>query len=435
MRAGARNIQVKFNAARLTHFGGIYLLHQFLQHIRLRSYLCHHLSYDQRNNRYTLTELLLALIYPMILGLEKIEVSALLKTNGVFQYLTGLPSFPNPTTLRRFLTRCAPLLLPELRAVHNDLRAHFLCLPYTPSSFWIDCDSTARTLYGNQEGALKGYNPSHPGKKSYHPLILTEAHLGECLGGVLRPGNVHTAEGIEELLNTVLLLLPHHNRLRLRADAGFYSGDFVALLKEKRIVFVIVAHLTSPVKSRIGGLRYEHASPIFSTSEFRYQPHGWNQKERFVALRRKLPKEETGSQTTLFTLDRYAYSVVVTNLDLEPYNVFQFYQDRSAMERIVRTLKEDYPFGKAPTNSFMANALYAELSLLAYNLMTWFKRLCLPDDWQSFTLPTIRHRLLMMPGEFVRSKNIPTLRFPGNSLYQDTFYYAQDRIKKLTPLV
>ncbi|MFQ5799182.1 MAG: transposase [Bacteroidota bacterium] len=199
--------------------------------------------------------------------------------------------------------------------------------------------------------------------------------------------------------------------------------------------FVIVAHLTSPLKARIGTLRYEHASSIFSTSGFRYQPHGWKQKERFVVLRRKLPKEEPRSQTTLFTLDRYAYSVVVTNLDLEPYNVFQFYQDRSAMERIVRTLKEDYPFGKAPTNSFTANALYAELSLLAYNLMTWFKQLCLPDDWQSFTLPTIRHRLLMMPGEFVRSKNIPTLRFPRNSLYQDTFYYAQDRIKKLTPLV
>ena len=85
MRAGARNIQIEFNAARLTHFGGIYLLHQFLQHIRLRSYLYQHLSYDQRNNRYTLSELLLALIYPMILGLEKIEVSSLLKTNGVFQ--------------------------------------------------------------------------------------------------------------------------------------------------------------------------------------------------------------------------------------------------------------------------------------------------------------------------------------------------------------
>lgn len=434
MRSGARKIRTKFTAAGLTHFGGVYLLHQFLQQAHLRSFLYHQLNFPQRNTRYTLTELILALMYPMILGLEKIEVSALLKTNGIFQYLTGLPSFPNPTTLRRFLLRAAPSLLSQLRNVHNELRAHFLLLPHMPSSFWLDCDSTAQTLYGNQEGALKGYNPAHPGKKSYHPLIITEAHRGDCLGGVLRPGNAHTADGIQKLLTDVLRVLPHHNRLRLRADAGFYDGDFVALLKENHIDFVLVAHMTSPVKARLGGLRYHRVSSIFSTAEFQYQPYGWNAKERFVVLRRRIPDEETESQTTLFTLDRYAYSIIATNLELEPYHVFQFYQDRSAMERIVRTLKEDYPFAKAPTNSFEANALYAELSLLAYNLIVWFKRLCLPDDWQSFTLPTIRHRLLMMPGMFVRSGNIPTLRFPRNSLYQDTFHYAQEQIKKLTPL-
>lgn len=435
MRQGTSNVRTKFTAAGLTHFGGIYLFHQFLQQLKLRSYLAVNISYPQRNNRYTLSELLLALMYPMILGLEKIEVSAFLKTNGVFQYLTGLPSFPNPTTLRRFLVRSAPGLLPQLSKVHNDLRANFLCFPHTSSSFWFDCDSTVQTLYGNQEGALKGYNPDEPGKKSYHPLVVTESHLKDCLGGFLRPGNAHTAEGIENLLKTIFSFLPHHNRLRLRADAGFYDGNFISLLKENHVQFAIVARLTSPLKLKVGGLRYRRISSVFSTAEFHYQPHGWKEKERFVILKRKLPAEKIEPQTTLFSLDRYAYSIIVTNLDLEPYNVFQFYQDRSAQERIVRTLKEDYPFGKAPTNSFIANALYAELSLLAYNLVTWFKRLCLPDNWQSFTLPTIRHRLLMMPGEFVRSRNIPTLRFPRNDPYQDTFHYAQERIKKLSSFV
>lgn len=387
MRSGARKIRTKFTATGLTHFGGVYLLHQFLQQLRIRSFLAINLSYAQRNNRYTTSELLLALMYPMILGLEKIEVSALLKTNGVFQYLTGLPSFPDPTTLRRFLVRSAPLLMPQLRDVHNTLRSRFLAIPQIPSSFWLDGDSTVQTLYGNQEGAVKGYNPSHPGKKSYHPLIITEAHRGDCLGGILRPGNAHTADGIADMLTAILSFLPHHNRMRFRADAGFYDGDFVALLKERLVNFAIVAHMTLPVKNRVGGLRYTDVSSIFSTAEFQYQPHGWKEKERFVVLRRKLPDEEPGQQTTLFTLDRYAYSVIVADLELEPYHVFQFYQDRSAMERIVRTLKEDYPFGKAPTNSFEANALYAELSLLAYNLITWFKYLCLPDEWQYARFP------------------------------------------------
>ena len=64
--------------------------------------------YPRRNNDYSLSQMLLALIYPIILGLDRIETSSLLRSNGTFQHVTGLPGFPNPQTLRRFL-RNAPL--------------------------------------------------------------------------------------------------------------------------------------------------------------------------------------------------------------------------------------------------------------------------------------------------------------------------------------
>lgn len=435
MHHGARKVRIVFTASSLTHFGGVYLLHQFLQQIQFRSFLARTLRFPQRNHRYTISELVIAHLYPMILGLEKIEVSALLKTNGTFQYLTGLPDFPHPTTLRRWLVRgAAGGLRPQLRDAHDRLRHHFLGLPTLPSSFWLNCDSTVKTLYGHQEGAEKGYNPEHRGKRSYHPLLVTEAHRGDSLAGILRPGNAASADGIQTLIARALGLLPHHVRLRLRADAGFYDGKFIEFLRENGISFVIVARLTTLLKSRVAGLRYHRISERFAVAEFRYQPFGWKQKERFVVLRRKVP-DDPEAPLTLFTLDRYAYSAIVTDLNLEPYHVFQFYNDRAALERIIRILKDDYPFGSAPTTSFEANALYAELSLLAYDLMIWFKRLCLPDEWQPFTLPTIRHRLLMIPGAFVKSRNIPTLRFPKNCLYQDVFRSTQAHIKKLDPLI
>lgn len=435
MRSGARKVRASFTAAALTHFGGIFLLHSFLQQIRLRTYLSDLITYRERNNRYTISELLLALIYPMILGLENVEVSALLKTNGVFQYLTGLPAFPDPTSLRRFLIRSAPTLLPELCAAHDALRARFLCLPTVPSSLWLDCDSTVRTLFGHQEGAAVGYNPRQRGRRSYHPLLIREAHLDDILGGLLRPGNATSADRIQELIKDVMLMLPRGVAVRLRADAGFYDGDFVSFLKEKCISFVIVADCTGPIKRRLSGLRYQRVSSAISMAKFHYQPMRWGDKERFVVLRKKLPDDPAIPQGTLLTLNRYAYRVLTTNLPLTSYGVFQFYDDHAGVERVIRTLNDDYPFGRAATNNFEANALYAELSMLAYNLISWFKRLCLPKEWQSYTLPTIRHRLLMIPGEFTRSKNIPTLRFPRNNLYQDTFAEAQARIKQLTPLI
>lgn len=434
-RRGALRVRTAFTAAQLTHFGGITLLHQFLQQLMLRTFLSRALSYRDRNNRYSVSEMLLAFIYPMILGLENIEVSALLRTNGVFQYLTGLPSFPDPTALRRFLIRAAPDLLPELRRVHNELRAHFLILPAAPSSIWLDCDSTVRTLYGHQEGAEVGYNPTHRGKRSYHPLLIREAHRDDIVGGLLRPGNAASADRIKELIKEVLAMLSRAVEVRLRADAGFYDGEFVRFLKENRISLVIVADCTGPIKRRISGLRYQQISSEISVAEFHYQPQRWDTRERFVVLRKKLSDDPAIPQGTLLTLNRYAYRVLVTNLPLTPYGVFQFYDGRAGVERVIRTLKDDYPFARAATGHFEANALYAELSMLAYNLIIWFKRLCLPPEWQAFTLPTIRHRLLLIPGAFTRTGNVPALRFPRNNLYQDTFTFAQAKIKKLTPLL
>lgn len=431
-RTGSRNVNVSFTAGKLTHFGGVYLVHCFLQQLQVRTFLSRLLRMNERNRFFSTTEHVSALLYPMILGLNTIECSALLGTNGVFQYLTGIPRFPNPTTIRRFLVRTSPVLLPKLRVAHNELRSRFLALPFTRSSYWLDFDSTAKTLYGNQEGVVKGYNPGHPGRKSYHPLVCTEAHLKDVLGGGLRHGNAHTADGVVEMFEEVVRLLPHVNRLRVRADAGFFDGDFVAKLNEKAN-FAVVAPVYRSMRLRLPGLRYKRVNDIESTAEFRYQPHTWDKPHRFVVLREKL-SEKRREQLTLFTSKAYAYHMIVTNLGITPYGVFDFYQDRTGLERIIRILKDDLPFGKAPTKQFDPNALYAELSLLSYNMMVWFRRLCLPDDWQTYSVEILRRRLFSIPGEFTRTGNRPKLKLPKNSPYQNEFLYALERIKKLSSL-
>jgi hypothetical protein len=96
-----------FTGDQLTRFGGIFLLHRFFQRVRLRQRFREEVRFRQRNNAYTIPEMLLALLYPIILGLGRIETTELLQRNGVFQTLTGLPAYPNPTALRRFLRRFA----------------------------------------------------------------------------------------------------------------------------------------------------------------------------------------------------------------------------------------------------------------------------------------------------------------------------------------
>jgi len=66
MKRSPKNLQITFSGQRLTHFGGLYLLQKYYQKINLRSLLSQYIRFSQRNNRYTIAEEILALIYPIL---------------------------------------------------------------------------------------------------------------------------------------------------------------------------------------------------------------------------------------------------------------------------------------------------------------------------------------------------------------------------------
>jgi len=426
-----RNLIVSFSGASLTHFGGICLLQSFFKRLTLRKQLRHYLHFPQRNNRYSVSEAILALIYPISLGLGRLETTHLLKHNGVFQYLTGLPAYPDPTTLRRFLLRMAPLALSRLRRLHDRFLLSMIVKPKPPTRVIFDLDSTVLILYGKQEMARIGYNPQKWGRPSYHPLLCFNGITKDFWHAELRPGDTHTATGTVELLRAVFPKLPPSVKIvTIRADKGFYDHETIEYLESQKALFVIVAKLTAPVKRTISSLSYQvHASGL-ETAEFMYQPTRWEKQYRFVVVRRLIPEDPT-EQLTLFSMGKYSYQVIVTNMKLTPLNVWRFYNGRAAVELIIKELKGDYPLAKIPTKHFAANEAYFHTLLFSYNLINWFKRLCLPKEFQNMTLKTLRARLLLIPGELVRSKNRPTLKLPANLLYKNAFEHALNRIQKL----
>src|ERR1039458_9276893 len=83
-----RGLRIACNHAGLTHFGGIYFCHEFLRVLHIRQFLARNLDYSRRNQRYSVSQMILALVYPIILGLDRIETASFLRSNGTFQYLT-----------------------------------------------------------------------------------------------------------------------------------------------------------------------------------------------------------------------------------------------------------------------------------------------------------------------------------------------------------
>jgi hypothetical protein len=428
-----RNITIACNHAGLTHYGGVHCFHEFLRVLQFRDFLATHLTYPRRNSRYHLSQMILALMYPIILGLDRLETASFLRSNGTFQYLTGLPSFPDPQTLRRFLWHAPEVFWQQMHRLNDRLLQTFIHLPTRRSRLIFDLDSTVVTVFGKQEEAAVGYNPRYRGKKSYDPLLCMEANSSYLWDAELRPGNAGTWEGSPEVLDTSFANVPPEIReLRVRADAGFGFNPFFVALEARSADYAVVARLTPAFRRLLPGLAYQSVNPSWEMAEFEHRPQGWPQARHFVVARRFVQQDE--AETTLFSMGRYIYRAGVTNLALTPAGVWHFYDGRAAIEPRIHELREDFALRKIPTASFTANALYLEIVRLAYNLVTAFQRTCLDEAWQSLTLQKLRHKLFLIPGELTRPQNRPVLRLRPSPMIEELTEKIRKRVSRLVPL-
>ena len=428
-----RNVRLSFNHRGLSHFGGGYFFHEFVRVLHVRHFLAEQIRYPRRNRDYSVSQMLLALVYPIVLGLDRIETASLLRSDQTFQYLTGLQSFPDPQTLRRFLLNAPTELREQIHRANDRLLLRFIHLPEHRSRLIFDLDSTVVTSFGHQEGAAVGYNPRYRGKRSYDPLLCVEANSSFLWDVELRRGDAGTWAGSEELLGCCFLSSPSDIReFRVRADAGFGYGPVLDMLEARPAAYSVVARMIPSLKRELGGLRYERLNPYWEIAEFEHHPHGWPHARRCIVARK--PIQESDPEPTLFVMKHYAYRAWHTNLPMTPAGVWHFYDGRAGMERRIREIREDYALAKIPTRAFAANALYLEIIRLAYNLVTAFQRTCLPQEWQSLTLSKLRHRLFWLPGELTRPQNRPTLRLVNSPFLARRGAEILRRVHRLRPL-
>jgi hypothetical protein len=112
-------------------------------------------------------------------------------------------------------------------------------------------DSTEIPVYGQQEQSA--YN-GHFESTCYHPLLLFNRE-GDCLAAKLRPGNVHSADGWEELL------LPEIERQQklgkevvFRADAAFAKPEIYEALEERGVKYAIRIPANDSLERDISGV-------------------------------------------------------------------------------------------------------------------------------------------------------------------------------------
>jgi len=434
---GLRTLEFSFADTDLTHFGGLVLLQRFCQRLGLRRRLQREVSVAQRQGHYNPADLVLALIFVMVAGLRRVSKTQILQYNGAFLSLLGLEHFPDPSSLRRFLNRLSPQTIRQLVRLHDRLRASLTRAARASSSLVLDLDSVVITLYGHQQGARLGYNPKKRGRRSYHPLLCFEAQGGQFWHGSLRPGNTTANTAVLAFLERCRAKIPagmHRARVRLRADAGFFSGRMFHWLEQQGWSYVVVARQHPGIRRAALGAKFITLGGGWQVGEFLLRAGRWPQPRRFVVVRRPVPEDPAeAAQLQLFRHQQYAYSILTTNLALSAWRVWRFYVQRGTIEKTIRELIYDLPLSQIPSTHWLANVAYFHILMLAYNLVHWFKHQCLPSKYARATVETIRREFLAIPGRLTHPGGQHVLQLPRDYPLKKEFLSAAQKIQRVGP--
>jgi DDE family transposase len=435
MLKGLQRLRLSFTEPFLTHYGGLILIQRFCRQLRLRRRLQRSVKLAQGHRSYPAADLFLALMYAIVAGLRRLNQTDILQYNGTFLSLLGLKQFPNQSTWRRFLKRLPTAAIRQLVRLHDQLRQQLLVLPQARTSLTFDLDTVIVTIYGHQQGARLGYNPKKRGRRSYHPLLCFEAHLPEFWHGSLRPGDAGVSTGIIFFVRCCLSKVPQkmaRARIRFRADAGFYGGRLITYLEQVGCGYAVVARMHPPLQTLAQQCRFQKMGQGWEAGAFFYQPRRWKSPHRFVVVRRPIPLDPVEArQLTLFKDQKYAYHVLVTNLNTHPWRVWRFYDQRANIEKNIRELLYDYPLARIPTDSWTANVAFFQILLFAFNRVHWFKRLCLPPEYLHATLDTVRSDFLVLPARLYRKDNRNSLVLPRDYHYKREFQTALKKVASL----
>ena len=258
----------------------------------------------------------------------------------------------------------------------------------------LDMDSSESPVHGAQEGSA--YN-GHFESVCYHPLFLFSEH-GDCVAATLRPGNVHSADGWDDLLvPEVERQQAEGTRVAFRADAAFAKPEIYETL-ERRDRGLCHPHAG---EQELGAGNRKHplssartgraASPLVRYKSFRYQAKSWTTPRRIVA-------KVEHHRGELFP----RVGFIVTNMTLPSRSVVRFYNKRGTAEQWIKEGKQATHWTRLSCHRFRANEVRLQLSVLAYNLGNLWRRLVLPPRIKRWSLTSLQQRLVKTGGRLVK---------------------------------
>jgi len=200
-------LRVEFRGATVTSDAGLLPPRELDEQLGLRALIERHLTDPRsgRNRQFPLVDLFRQSIYSRLAGYEDTNDAERLAVDPTFRMLASRERRETSVALTSTLHWFETEVLTEednyqgLARLNTDVVQREAMRRPTRRVI-LDIDSSESPVHGAQEQSA--YN-GHFESVCYHPLFVFNQH-GDCLAAKLRPGNVHSAAGRDEVLLPII---------------------------------------------------------------------------------------------------------------------------------------------------------------------------------------------------------------------------------------
>jgi len=432
-----------FEGKNLTAYGGLLPVATMLEKLGFQQLVEETLRVRRVTRAMTLYQFVLAMVLALYVGFSRLHHLRFLQREPMLVGILKVLRLPPQCTFWRFLASLHLEMARQLLEVQRRLRQRVWEAAHVRlKSVTLDTDTTVHTLFGQQMGARKGYNPQHKGKKSYQPILTFLAETREYVMGELHNGDRPSGAQIARHLESVSTALPPGiETVYAREDSGFYCWEAVEAHERRGWQFIISARKTARLVEVLKAAEWKPSprTDADGQCEFRYQPEGWGRAYRFVALRyvkEKRPEPGQAEQYQLFETADYSYRVFVTNMKHPVDLLVWFYNQRGGAENLIKEANNDAGLAAYPSSRWAMNCNHFQLAMLAYNLNCWLmlfnrEEKAGAEDLKHTTLATSRLRFLFLAAKIWRHGGRVGVSYSDHYAEQGIFQRLMERLRTI----
>ena len=315
--------------------------------------------------------------------------------------------------------------------------------PMTENDWILDIDSTVKPVFGHQEGAKVGYNPSYKGRPSYSYHSYFIANIRICLGVEVRSGNEHGGSFALTKLFELIDSIPQGNRpFLIRGDVSYGSDNMMKQCEQRHQHYLLKLRMSTGTKSLIHEIensdsKWENAGQGWQGQKSSICLQGWDAPRDVIILRRQhiskkiaVKKAILDKQPSLFPeltddekASEWEYCVLVTNLNRSVLEMAQHYRDRGDCENNYDENKNQWGWAGFTTQDLASTRIMAGVIALISNWWNFYARLAISEKHAEAI--TSRPLLLNAVGVMVKTSRQRFIRLCSNNA-------ASEKIAKIT---